>query len=365
VDLYHKFIKYVYISYFQNLNIENKHKISKEEQSQFKDIINTLGTVCDIELKQTIPIKEIYIRLELHSQKIDDTNVDDFKCYYFGEELGDKLQKMILGIQPTSYFVKDEGNALSSTNQLRGENYTRNIDNPKKNIQNKDSKTFTAGEIEKANQVYLENNNKSVGKDKKPVREMIPSYLDKIEKFAYNVQDPKYTNIKTLEFDEQTVISNIMNNKFIPIDEDSFNHDLGSMLLQLHNADNDSVKFERDGGKKKLLYDIDDYIRRLKSKMVGINLDINDVRREGDATLENDIHTYNYLDKVYKLYEFITIYTIYATLSRKLYKELDGTLYQRTDIDKGKTGGKRITRQTKTRKYHKKYNKKRKYTRRR
>ena len=56
--------------------------------------------------KTGIPTKEIYIRLNLHDEKIDDSNVDSIKCKYYGEEAGEKLEKMLLGIPVQTYFVK-------------------------------------------------------------------------------------------------------------------------------------------------------------------------------------------------------------------------------------------------------------------
>ena len=353
VKLYHRFIKYLYISYFKNLAIDNeKDGITPQEITQYQKIIDTIGSICDIELKQLTPKKEIYIRLELHPQKIDDSNINTFKCYYYGEELGTQLQKMILGIKAASYFVKDSGTMIGSTVSKSSQS---EIVKPADIATQQDTPhKFESDEIAKANIVFFTTSSENWKTNPKAVtiEQEIQKYLDERKTNLSYVQNPKYNNSKTLSFDVKNVIEDIMKNKFIPKDENLFNKKIGSMFLSLSKALKDSYKFEEDGDKTKLLKEIDKVINSVQSEISQNKYELTDPRYIGSPEANSKLKEVEYLEKVYRMYDFIVIYVIFKLL-KNIYPDI-------TDKYQRKQGGEN---KRKTKK-NKKVNKNNKYTRR-
>ena len=166
------------------------------------------------------------------------------------------------------------------------------------------------------------------------------------------MQNPKYNNSKTLSFDVKNVIEDIMKNKFIHKDENLFNKKIGTMFLSLSKALKDSYKFEDDGDKTKLLKEIDKVITSLQSEISQNKYELTDPRYIGSPEANSKLKEFDYLEKVYRMYDFIVIYVIFKLL-KNVYPDI-------TDKYQRKQGGEN---KRKTKK-NKKVNKNNKYTRR-
>ena len=101
VEEFHKFIKYVNEKYIQA-------KIT-QKTSKYESLIR--GGICDVDMREVLnPTKEIYLYIELHDMKIDEKNVNDIKCDYADNYLGNELLKMINGIPLQNNIIVNNSN---------------------------------------------------------------------------------------------------------------------------------------------------------------------------------------------------------------------------------------------------------------
>ena len=363
VEKYHKLIKYLYNRYFLGTFIEPGKEFTEEEINEFDSILTTRTGLCTIDTKDiSNPTKEIYVRIETHDQKIDDSTVKDIKCYYYGEVLGNKLQQMILGISPKSYFVKEtssypEKNAsnIFDTSSKSGVIKNRNISSEKVDI-----KKFTEEDISKINNIFLSKLDEkwSNKPGTKKTGERIKSLLTGINEKVNFVSNKEYNSLKT-RHDERDLIKDILKHKFLPVfvNNKQINGKLGKILLGWTKQLKSPNQYYKE--LIELLKEIDSFILTIKNIVSNNEIDLKSMKREGNKTYDKYRFLYNYQKEVLKLYEFVVIFVVYNTLE-KLQKSTD---YELPENKYGKLviqGGKRTnyTRKHRINKDHRKTMKK-------
>ena len=341
VKNFHKLNRYLYKRYFQGQEITNSENFSQIDISNYEDILKGKGGICDINMKKTgIPTKEIYIRLNLHDEKIDDDNVDSIKCKYYGEEAGEKLQKMLLGIPIQSYFVK-KGMISSDTNTV-----SKSSSNQENNIIQEE----ILESIQKIDNYFADSLNKQwrEAKGALSIERKLQEILDNMRDSVVNVQDSKYNAFKVISFDTRNIIEHIFKNKYLPenINNVKVNRSLGSILNKWATLMKKPYQYEK---LTELLIDIDEYINTLNSMRSRNKINLNELKRKNDPKSVKYENIYKYQSKVLDLYEFVTIYVVYNSLVSQ-YKddenyEIQKNKYSRSNIKGGKNN--------KTRKYKK------------
>ena len=339
VDLFHKCIKYFHKRYFKNIEISESDNINDEEILMFENILSYPSGICSIDLRSTLPKKEIYLHIDFHEQRIDDDNVDEYKCYFIGEELGEQLQKMILGIRPTSYFIKDNIQTNLSVNNT--------ISNKSDSM--KTNKTDSVYDIEKVNILFMEKyNNNWTSNTKETIKEKIgKDFLNHLPELVNNIQSSEYNKTKTLSFDYSNLINDIFKNKLIPENLNTINQDLIDILTLWVKINNDPEKYRLDS-KTKLLIKIDKTINNIKTTIAENKIILKDASVINSKQYENTKAINNYLETIYKMYEFIIIYIVYSNLT-KIYPDIEKLKYKTF-----KTGGNK----TKKHKYRKLFTRK-------
>jgi hypothetical protein len=332
VKNFHKLIRYLYKRYFQGQEITNSDNFSQRDISDYEDILKGKGGICDINMKKTgIPTKEIYIRLNLHDEKIDDDNVDSIKCKYYGEEAGEKLQKMLLGIPIQSYFVK-KGMVSSDTNTA-----SKSSSNQENNITQEE----IVESIQKIDNYFADrlNNPWREAKGALSTERKLQEILDNMRNSVVNVQDSKYNAFKVISFDTRNIIEYIFKNKYLPenINNVKVNRSLGSILNKWATQMKKPYQYEK---LTELLIDIDEYLSTLNSMRSRNKINLNELKRKNDPKSVKYENIYKYQSNVLDLYEFITIYVVYNSLVTQ-YKddenyEVQKNKYAKTNIKGGK-----------------------------
>lgn len=331
VKNFHKLIRYLYKRYFQGQEITGSDNFSHRDISKYEDILKSKGGICDINMKKTgIPTKEIYIRLNLHDEKIDDNNVDSMKCKYYGEEAGEKLQKMLLGIPTQTYFVK-KGMITSNTNPVS------NSSTNQENITQSDIVEY----VQKIENYFVDSLNKPWREAKGAIstERKLQEILDNMRNNIVNVQDTKYNAFKVINFDTGNIIEYIFKNKYLPenINNVKLNRSLGSILNKWATQIKKPYQYEK---LTELLIDIDEYINTMNSMRSRNKLNLNELKRKNDPKSIKYETIYKYQSNVLDLYEFITIYVVYNNLVT-LYKddenyEVQKNKYSKSNIKGGK-----------------------------
>lgn len=110
IEKFHKVIDYGYQKYY----LGAKKKRNEEYDKLLK------GGFCDIDMRNVTnpntPSKEIYLFVELHDMKIDETNVNEIDCDYKGDLLGNMFEKMIKGIRDDNRVINTGINVKSNVN---------------------------------------------------------------------------------------------------------------------------------------------------------------------------------------------------------------------------------------------------------
>ena len=341
VKNFHKLIKYLYKRYFQGQEITNTDVFSDKDVKNYEDILRSKGGICDINMKTSgIPIKEIYIRLNLHDEKINDENLNDIKCKYYGEEAGEKLQNMILGIPTQSYFVKKGVMALSTGTKNNDNNNTTNVN------ANTD-RSDVIESIEKTNNHFTDMLNKPwrLAKTALSIEKKLKEILDNMRNKVSIIQDKKYNAFKIINFDTRNIVEHVFKNKYLP--ENIYNVNLNQMLASIMNKWAKQIQKPYQYEKlTQLLLDIDSYIGKINSTRSRNKISLNELKRKNDSKSIKYEHIYSYQSKVLDLYEFITIYVIYNKLV-SLYQEDDNYDVPENKYTKTKSsGGKKTKKRT-------------------
>lgn len=350
VKKYHRLMKYLYKHYFLGNFIEPGKEFTQEEIDEFESILNLRTGVCSIDMKDiSNPTKEIYIRVETHDEKLDDSVVKNKKCYYYGEMLGDKLQKIILGISPKSYFVKETTSYIGKAGVKSGSsNYSSIVSNNKvnKQVEQIDIKSFSEDDILKINETFLIKldekwSNKS-GTNK--LSDRLKTLLKPINQKVNYVSNEKY-NVLKVNHDERQMINDILKNKFLPavVNNKQINGKLGKILLGWVKQLKSPNQYHKE--LTELLKEIDSFISTIKNMISNNDIDLKSLKKEGKITYDKTYFLYDYQKEVMKLYEFLVIFVVYNSLE-KLQKNTD---YELTENKYGKLviqGGKKkkITR---------------------
>jgi len=360
VKKYHRLMKYLYKHYFLGNFIEPGKEFTQEEIDEFESILNLRTGVCSIDMKDiSNPTKEIYIRVETHDKKLDDSVVKDKKCYYYGEILGDKLQKMILGISPKSYFVKETTTYIGKAGvKSSSTNSSSIVSNNKENkqIEKIDIKSFSEEDIRKINEILLtkldEKWSDKPGTNK--LSDRLKTLLKPINQKVNFVSNEKYNALK-VSHDERLIINDILKNKFLPavVNNKQINGKLGKILLGWAKQMKSPNQYHKE--LTELLKDIDSFISTIKNMVSNNEIDLKNLKREGITTYDKTRFLYDYQKEVMKLYEFLVVFVVYNSLE-KLQKNTD---YELTENKYGKLviqGGKKkkVTRKRRVNKYHRK-----------
>lgn len=332
VKNFHKLIRYLYKRYFQGQEITGSDNFSHRDISKYEDILKSKGGICDINMKKTgVPTKEIYIRLNLHDEKIDDNNVDSIKCKYYGEEAGEKLQKMLLGIPTQTYFVK-KGMVTSKI-----DNASNSSSVQPNNITQED----IVESIQKIDNYFADSLNKPwrEAKGALNIQIKLQEILDNMRNNVANVLDTKYNAFKVINFDTGNIIEYIFKNKYLPenINNVKLNKSLGSILNKWATQLKKPHQYEK---LTELLIDIDEYINAMNSMRSRNKINLNELRRKNDPKSVKYENIYKYQSSVLDLYEFITIYVVYNSLVSQ-YKddenyEIQKNKYSKSNIKGGK-----------------------------
>ena len=367
VEKYHKLMKYLYKRYFLNNEITADKDFSKEEIEEFESILKLKTGVASIDLKDiSKPTKEIYIRIEAHDEKLDDSTIKDKKCYYYGEILGDKLQKMILGISPKSYFVKETTTYIDKpgvkTTNTSSKSSSGGVDNkPVKQGDKIDIRSFTEEDINKINEIFSAKFNEKWSNNPraKTISNRLKDFLKPINEKVNYISSEEYNSLK-ISHDEREVIRDILKNKFLPvqINKKQLNGKFGKILLgwakQMKALPNQYHKELIE-----LLKDIDYFISEIKNMVSENEIQLKSMAREGKSTYDKTRFLHDYQKEVMKLYEFIITSVVYNNLV-ELQKNTDFKLtenkYATTVIQGGRK--KKYTRKYRNNKRHRKTNKK-------
>lgn len=330
VKNFHKLIRYLYKRYFQGKEITNTDTFSQKDISKYEEILRSKGGICDINMKKTgIPTKEIYIRLNLHDEKIDDSNVDSIKCKYYGEEAGEKLEKMLLGIPVQTYFVK-KGMVNANTAYTSSSTQENNV-----------TQEEVVEYIQKVENYFIDSLNEPwrEAKGALSIERKLQEILDNMRNNVTNVQDSKYDAFKVINFDTRNIIEYIFKNKYLPenINNKKLNGLLGSILNKWASQIKRPHQYEK---LTELLIDIDEYLSTINSMRSRNKINLNELKRKNDPKSLKYENIYKYQSNVLDLYEFVTIYVVYNKLV-SLYKddenyEVKKNKYSKTNIKGGK-----------------------------
>lgn len=360
VKKYHRLMKYLYKHYFLGNFIEPGKEFTQEEIDEFESILNLRTGVCSIDMKDiSNPTKEIYIRVETHDEKLDDSVIKDKKCYYYGEILGDKLQKMIQGISPKSYFVKETTSYLGKAGVKSGSNNSSSIvsnNKVNKQVEQIDIKSFSEEDIRKINEILLikldEKWSNKPGTNK--LSDRLKTLLKPINQKVNFVSNEKY-NVLKVSHDERQMINDILKNKFLPavVNNKQINGKLGKILLGWAKQMKSPNQYHKE--LTELLKDIDSFISTIKNMISNNEIDLKSLKKEGKTTYDKTRFLYDYQKEVMKLYEFLVVFVVYNSLE-KLQKNTD---YELTENKYGKLviqGGKKkkITRKRRANKQQRK-----------
>lgn len=344
VKKYHRLMKYLYRHYFLGNYVEPGKEFTQEEIDDFESILNLRTGLCSIDMKDiSNPTKEIYIRVETHDEKLDDSMVKDKKCYYYGEILGDKLQKMILGISPKSYFVKDTTAYIGKAGVKPGitKSSSISLNNENKQIEKLDIKSFTEEDIRKINEIFFtkldEKWSNKPGTNK--LHDRLKILIKPINQKVNFVSNEKYNTLKIIH-DERQVINDILKNKLLPslVSNKQINGKLGKILLGWSKQMKSPNQYHKE--LTELLKDIDSFISTIKNMISNNEIDLKSLKKEGNPTYDKTRFLYDYQKEVMRLYEFIVVFVVYNNLV-ELQKNTD---YELTENKYGKLviqGGKK------------------------
>ena len=290
-NMFHRFILYLYNNFFQKIKISKKFTFKEVEL--FDKIIYTPGAITDVKLKQIVPTKEIYVRLLLHPEKLNDDNLKTYKCNYYGEELGKQLQQMINGISFSSHFVKDFSNTdnTDSTTNNSNSNISSNSENVYINNINTINNYFT-------NIVnFLENKDKDIKKQ-------LSDFLKNIYNSSTNILNiNEYHILSTISFDYQSIISNIIKHKYLPKHQ-TINNNMGNIIFELKDIFHNQHQFKINK-KTTVVSQIIKTINDLNYEIDNNNNILKDMKYKQSSDVYKTEQVYNYIKNVLKMYVYI------------------------------------------------------------
>jgi hypothetical protein len=337
---FHNMIKYLYKRYFQGHEITETDSISNKDIERFEQILKTNSLLCDINMKKSgIPTKEVYIRMNLHEEKIDDSNVDSIKCKYYGEAAGEQLHKLMIGVPTKSYFVNP---GMASSNNDSSSFINKDDVNKSTN-----KKINYMEEIEKINNVFVDHlkNTWQDAKGALTIDKKLFEILNKMKKNILDVQDKKYQVFKTINYDTRSIVEYILKDKYLPenINNVKMNQSMSIILNNWAKQIKKPYEYEK---LTELLIDIDDYINRLNSIRSKNKIMLNNMERKNDPNYLKYNILYKYQNEVLSLYEFILIYVVYNSLV-KVYLDDSNYNVPKNKYSKSKTTGGKRTRRNK------------------
>lgn len=322
VKTFHKCIEYFYKRYILGYEINESDHIDSKNMELFESILNTPSFLCTINSdKYDIPTKEIFLSIQLHNEKINDDIVKNIRCSYYEEQLGEDLEKLLDGVPFNGILIHDEQYENIKDKPIISREYM---------IKNQVEKIYDEDVIKDVNKLFLSlinnkwENVRNV--NRKTIKEKIKDLLTDMKKKLDVIEKNDYEDIKSISFEIDDLIKNIMSNKLLPNSIENIDYDYYMNLILSEFTKHKQQPKLYESQVSSLLLHIDNILNSIKSQIIKYGIQINEVKAKGDI---EEIRIYQYNVSVLKLFEFIIIYVIYKNLL-KIHKNIDEVKYKIT-----------------------------------
>lgn len=322
VKTFHKCIEYFYKRYILGYEINESDHIDSKNMELFESILNTPSFLCTINSdKYDIPTKEIFLSIQLHNEKINDDIVKNIRCSYYEEQLGEDLEKLLDGVPFNGILIHDEQYENIKDKPIISREYM---------IKNQVEKIYDEDVIKDVNKLFLSlinnkwENVRNV--NRKTIKEKIKDLLKDTKKKLDVIEKNDYEDIKSISFEIDDLIENIMSNKLLPNSIENIDYDYYMNLILSEFTKHKQQPKLYESQVSSLLLHIDNILNSIKSQIIKYGIQINEVKAKGDI---EEIRIYQYNVSVLKLFEFIIIYVIYKNLL-KIHKNIDEVKYKIT-----------------------------------
>lgn len=322
VKTFHKCIEYFYKRYILGYEINESDHIDSKNMELFESILNTPSFLCTINSDNyDIPTKEIFLSIQLHNEKINDDIVKNIRCSYYEEQLGEDLEKLLDGVPFNGALIHDEQYENIKDKPIISREYM---------IKNQVEKIYDEDVIKDVNKLFLSlinnkwENVRNV--NRKTIKEKIKDLLKDMKKKLDVIEKNDYEDIKSISFEIDDLIENIMSNKLLPNSIENIDYDYYMNLILSEFTKHKQQPKLYESQVSSLLLHIDNILNSIKSQIIKYGIQINEVKAKGDI---EEIRIYQYNVSVLKLFEFIIIYVIYKNLL-KIHKNIDEVKYKIT-----------------------------------
>jgi hypothetical protein len=338
VEEFHKFIKYVNEKYIQA-------KIT-QKNSKYESLIR--GGICDVDMREVLnPTKEIYLYIELHDMKIDEKNVNDIKCDYADNYLGNELLKMINGIPLQNNIIVNNsntgrgnigtGNASRITNDPKGKPTNILQDYEMQNIN-----TYVLDYARSKKRKFKPNDNKT---DK--ILALLKNVSSKLKGVTMNNYQVKYLINET---DLDSIVKYIVNNKLKPKEpKNDFSQDFAKIFKAWIK---EKTNFNPNKLNEELKINLNSLIGNIKSEIKN---------EKSNKQFQNKQPTTNKFEIEKKSDYHIAVYEFYLYIAEDILDESLNEIYNlnpQDDDAKPKKGGNTKKQKNKKRNGTSKRNKK-------
>ena len=305
-EKFHKVIDYAYKKYYERIKMETNDEYDKLLKGGF----------CGIDMRNitnpNTPSKEIYLFVELHDMKIDETNVNEIDCDYKGNLLGNMFEKMIKGIRDDNRVINTGINIrpntnfdkkpISNTNQLGKENV-------------KKEEKIDADKMQSINDLIINyaESNKMYRNPKKSKADRIIDILKDVDNSLKSVLTNNYQKYRLSYYqDLSDIVKIITTNKLKPKEKNNdFCKDFITILPDWYKEINNFNALKIN---KKLQGNLNKLLGNIKIEIEQENTRITNEEKNPTAKLIEITTTSKYHLNVYKFYLYIAESILKANL---------------------------------------------------